>query len=106
MVKPTPGQGYGLLDGSIAVLLGNGDGTFRSATNYPSGGQYAFSGAIADFNSDGKPDIVVSNFYIGWPYGTDTGVGVLMGNGDGTFKSAVTYYSGGDQILNSCRCKP
>ena len=48
--------------GYIAVLLGNGDGTFRTATRYMTGcaaGGY-FSVFAADFNGDHKPDALVS----------------------------------------------
>ena len=44
--------------------------------------------AAGDLNLDGNQDIVVAN------YG-DQDVGVLLGNGDGTFKSQVTYKVGG-----------
>jgi hypothetical protein len=83
-------------DGSVAVLLGNGDGTFQPAVNYDSGGDGAFSVAVADVDLDGKPDLVATNY--GWtpPKPRKPGsVGVLLGNGDGTFRPAVTYYSGG-----------
>jgi FG-GAP-like repeat len=83
--------------GTVGVLLGNGDGTFRTAVTYGSGGYNASSVAIADVNGDGKPDIVVANSCgssssCTGPVGT---VGVLLGNGDGTFQTAVTYDSGG-----------
>jgi hypothetical protein len=77
------------IDGGVGVLLGNGDGTFKPAVNYDSGGSEALSVAVADVNGDGKPDLVVSNSYF-----SDT-VGVLFGNGDGTFQPVVTYSSGG-----------
>ena len=81
-------------NGCVAVLLGNGDGSFRSPTTYDSGGPNSYSMAIADFNSDGKVDIVVTDCS---PYnGTACGLfGVLLGNGDGTFNPVVTYNSGG-----------
>jgi hypothetical protein len=76
-------------DGSVGVLLGNGDGTFQAAVTYYSGGSVAYSVAVADVNGDGKPDLVVAN-------GNSNTIGVLLGNGDGTFQAAVTYGCGGD----------
>jgi len=80
--------GWPNTEGSVGVLLGNGDGTFQPAVIYDSGGTVAYSVAVADLNGDGKPDLVVANS------GSGT-VGVLLGNGDGTFQSATTYGSGG-----------
>jgi len=81
-------------NGVVGVLLGNGDGTFRPAASYGSGGQYPDSIAVADVNLDGKPDVLVANYYTGNGNSTGT-LGVLLGNGDGTFQSAVSYGSGG-----------
>jgi hypothetical protein len=78
-------------------LLGNGDGTFQTAVTYSSGGFFADSVAVADVNGDGKPDILVANTG-GVPICSGGGVGVLLGNGDGTFKTAVTYCSGGGPV--------
>ncbi len=47
-----------LSKGAAAVLLGNGDGTFQSATYYPMG-QFPRDIAIADFNGDHQPDLAV-----------------------------------------------
>ena len=48
-----------LLGGSgVAVLLGNGDGTFQPATVYPAG-LFPWAVAVADFNGDGMPDITM-----------------------------------------------
>jgi hypothetical protein len=44
----------------VSVFLGNGDGTFGTATNYPSGGENTYV-AIGDFNNDKKPDLVVTD---------------------------------------------
>jgi hypothetical protein len=67
----------------VAVYLGNGDGTFQSATGYAVG-QYPNSIAVADFNQDGKWDLVVANS------GSNT-VSILLGNGDGTFQPAMSF---------------
>ena len=84
--------------GAIGVLLGNGDGTFQPAVAYGSGGQQASSVAVADVNGDGKPDLLVANGCsvgnCGYPFQYGL-VGVLLGNGDGTFQPAVSYDSGG-----------
>lgn len=46
-------------NGSVEVLLGNGDGTFQSASAYSSGGSAPWSVAVADLNGDGRPDLVI-----------------------------------------------
>lgn len=80
-------------DGLVGVLLGNGDGSFQPAVTYPSGGQYASAVAVADVNGDRKPDVLVTtNVYTCCTSGG--AVGVLLGNGDGTFQPGVTYASG------------
>jgi hypothetical protein len=66
-------------DQSLSVLLGNGDGTFGAATTLallPSLLPGFSSVTASDFNGDGKLDLAA---------GEDGGVGVLPGNGDGTF---------------------
>jgi hypothetical protein len=74
-------------DGSVSVLLGNGDGTFQSAVNYDAGTSQINGVAVGDVNGDGKPDVVTVSY---------TGlVSVLLGNGNGTFQPAVTYSAGG-----------
>jgi hypothetical protein len=77
-----------LVNGTVGVLLGNGNGTFQSAVTYDTGGVFARSVAAVDVNGDGNPDILVANYI-------SNSVGVLLGNGDGTFRTAVTYASGG-----------
>ena len=75
-------------DNTVSVLLGNGDGTFRTAVNYSTGsGTAPYSVAVGDFNRDGTPDLAVAD------YG-ETSVGVLLGNGDGTFRTAADYPTG------------
>jgi hypothetical protein len=48
------------LHGFTEILLGNGDGTFQSQTSYPTG-EFPWGIAVADFNGDHRPDIVVSD---------------------------------------------
>ena len=76
--------------GTIAVLLGNGDGTFQAQNTFAAG-YVTKSLAVADLNGDGKPDLVVGNLQS--KTGTYT-VSVVLGNGDGTFQSRRTFASG------------
>ena len=73
-------------DGSVSILLGNGDGTFQPANNIPAG-KNPLSIAVGDFDGDNRLDLVVADS------GSDT-AGVLLGNGDGTFRSSVGYATG------------
>jgi hypothetical protein len=77
-------------EGSISVLLGNGDGTFQPATLYDGGSQLTYSVAVADVNGDGKPDIVAGESCDGTDC-TKGGIGVFLGNGDGTFQPVIIY---------------
>jgi hypothetical protein len=85
---------------NVGVLLGNGDGTFQPAVEYASGGLYADSVAIAQLRGPGQPlDIIVANCGSSSQVNcVDTSgsgdVTVLLGNGDGTFNTAVSYSLG------------
>jgi hypothetical protein len=74
---------------TVSILLGNGNGTFQSPVSYSTGGTSPSSVAVADFNQDGNPDVVVTN-------ADSATVSVLLGNGNGTFQAAVTYAVGND----------
>jgi len=89
-------QNGGSCSGNVGVLLGNGDGTFRPAQSYASGGYRAVAATIADVNGDTKADILIADQCKSSTDCTAGNVGVLLGNGDGTFQSARTYVSGGN----------
>src|SRR5262249_40426254 len=74
----------GSVDGTVGVLLGNGNGTFQAQQTFATG----FGGsiqtnalALGDANGDGKLDLAVADG------GTTNEVFVLLGNGNGTFKT-------------------
>jgi VCBS repeat protein/uncharacterized protein DUF11/fibronectin type III domain protein len=68
----------------ISVSLNNGDATFAQEVVYPSHPRSVGSG---DFNGDGKVDLVFASLDNGF-------VGILFGNGDGTFGPVNNYVSG------------
>lgn len=86
-------------DSSVYVQLGNADGTFQPAVAYSSGGEYAGAVAIADVNGDGHPDIIAMNQCADaitcGQAGATGSVGVLAGNGDGTFQPTLSFSTGG-----------
>jgi hypothetical protein len=90
-----PCSGNNPLPGSFGVLLGNGDGTFRSPVAYTVGGNSVEALAVADVNGDGKPDVVLSIVCSSSPCSGHSQIYVSLGNGDGTFRAPVPYDSGG-----------
>jgi hypothetical protein len=79
---------------NVSVLVGNGDGTFQPAQNIDVKAQafgldsHPLTLRVGDFNGDGNPDVLISQFA-----GFDAGeslVTVLPGNGDGTFQAPIT----------------
>ena len=71
-------------NGTLLVLLGNGDGTFRPAISTPSGAALA-SLVVEDLNGDGKADVI-------GVFGTN--IIVYLSKSDGTFAPGVPYSLG------------
>ncbi len=75
----------------VSIFLGNGDGTFGPRTDFTFGppGATGYAIAAADFNGDGKLDLAI----------TAVGdradeIAILLGNGDGTFRSPMGAHAG------------
>src|SRR6266851_4517186 len=91
--------------GAVDVLLNGANGNFKPPASYSSGGGFPSSVTVGDFNGDGKIDLAVANGNCVQPSPSDqsicaTGsVGVLLGNGDGTFQAAVRYSSVDDYSI-------
>jgi hypothetical protein len=81
-------------NGTVSVFLGNGDGTFQAARDFPTGIGWSWSVAVSDFNGDGILDLALTSG-AGYPAAADT-VSVLLGRGDGTFLAPASYNAGVD----------
>jgi hypothetical protein len=84
-----------MTSGNVAVLFGNGDGTFAAPVTYGGDVDSWFSGiAIGDFNGDGYPDLaapdggaIVGNI-------VTSVLRVYLNDGHGDFGTQVTYAMG------------
>ena len=68
----------------VRILLGNGNGSFRTPQSYSAGGYGIVAG---DFNGDGHPDLATANPRQG-------GAAILLNDGTGRFQAAVNYPTG------------
>jgi hypothetical protein len=96
--------------GTVATLLGNGNGTLQSAVSYSTGGLDPEFVVVGDFNGDSKLDLAVVNdcatsFASACPHGlvsaNDSSFGILLGHGDETFGSVVNYSLSGEWPVSS-----
>jgi hypothetical protein len=69
------------------LYLSKGDGTFQSPKPLAFGSDYPGPVAIADVNGDNKPDLILAGENRSFTGGN---VEVLLGNGNGTFQSALS----------------
>ncbi|MEZ5427986.1 MAG: FG-GAP-like repeat-containing protein [Pyrinomonadaceae bacterium] len=74
---------------SLSIWLGNGDGTFGTRADRASNA-VPRNLVVGDFNNDGKQDLAVIS-----SSATVNGIGIHLGNGDGTFGAATTVAIGG-----------
>ena len=74
----------------IAVLLGNGNGTFTLKTPQDAGGA-VWKLVLGDVNGDNKLDVAAVN-------GFNNSASILLGNGDGTLQSPTVYNLGGSEV--------
>jgi hypothetical protein len=87
MQEPLPNNNN--LGIALYILLGNGNGTFqppREIASFPSATSCSFGIGtlqLSDFNGDGKADLAFCD--------NQGQIGILLGNGDGTFQPAVFY---------------
>ena len=68
----------------VAILLGNGDGTFSSAPDYDTTLSSVYGIAAKDLDKDGSVDLVITS-------PTDGTFAVAFGHGDGTFGTPSIY---------------
>ena len=71
---------------TVQILLGQGNGTFVQGASVPAGSESSGL-TLADFNGDGKLDLVVANR-------NDGTLTVALGNGNGTFGTPSTIALG------------
>jgi hypothetical protein len=65
---------------ALGVFLGNGDGTFQAMVTYSTNQKGVYTPVVVDFNNDGKLDVAA---------GTDSGIVVFAGKGDGTLAAPL-----------------
>jgi hypothetical protein len=75
------------MEGQVAVLFGNGDGTFRAPE--PIANVTGDVLAVADLNGDGRLDVVATSLF-------SATFNIIPSNGDGTFGEAIPVVTDGN----------
>ncbi|MHC4717000.1 MAG: FG-GAP repeat domain-containing protein, partial [Planctomycetota bacterium] len=78
----------------VRVLLGNGDGSFPAAVELPTGEEAPTRVVVADLDADAVPDLVSAHPGISTPFIVTGYVSVLLGDGERSFQTAVSYPAG------------
>jgi subtilisin family serine protease/Ca2+-binding RTX toxin-like protein len=73
--------------GGVAILLGNGTGSFGSPTSFDTGENISAGSSVGDFNGDSKPDLVTVN-------SQSNNVSILLGTGTGSFGVPTKFNAG------------
>ena len=73
-------------NGSVSILLGNGDGTFAAKTDFAVGDS-TYAIVAGDFNADGRQDLAMAT-------GDSNVVTCLLGNGTGGFGAKAVFAAG------------
>lgn len=81
-----PNYADGVAEGSVSVLLNNGDGTYADKVDYTADVGTS-SVVLVDVNDDNAIDMVASN-------DTSNTISVFLNNGDGTFAAGQSYDTG------------
>jgi hypothetical protein len=97
-IRPLSGEGPETVVeggfGTVSILLGQGNGTFGAAKNFPVGDKtYPSSIAVGDFNADHRPDLALADNF----EGADS-VSVLLGKKGGAFGPAKKFAVGSTPI--------
>ncbi|HSZ54400.1 MAG TPA: FG-GAP-like repeat-containing protein [Tepidisphaeraceae bacterium] len=79
----------------VSILLGNGNGTFQAPITFASATSPNVPANVvaADFNGDGKQDLAFGGA------GSTRAIGVLLGNGNGTFETLQTFGLGASGLI-------
>lgn len=82
-----------LANGTVSILLGQGNGNFGPKTDLPAGGR-PYEVVAGDFNGDQKIDLAATN-------GEDGTISVYLGQGNGTFAAQTLFPYGAAAVPGS-----